>query len=282
MWCWRRLLRVTWTARSSNQSILKEINPEYSLEGPMLKLKLQYFGHLMWRVNSLENTLMLGKIEDRRRKGRQMVRWHHWFNEHEFEQAPGDCEGQGSLGFCRPWGGVAKNWTQLRDWTTTTTRGACVSVIILKILPREAAAPRRMRNSCKPQMYCAAGSPLQQTWSLTQSCHQLYQSNHSPSSALLGKWSLMFVVSCRDFEVVCDRNSLLIYLMGLDLRWKPCNLVPGLAWGHQRTPGSLMGLGFSWSRVWSGLWKSWKIPRWDECADKCHRGDQGQEMGWGR
>ena len=69
LWCWRRLLRVPWTARGSNQSILKEINPEYSLEGLMLKLKLQYFGHLMQRTDSFEKTLMLGKIEDRRRKG---------------------------------------------------------------------------------------------------------------------------------------------------------------------------------------------------------------------
>ena len=71
LWCWRRLLRVPWTARRSNQSILKEISPEYSLEGLMLKLKLQYFGHLMWRTDSLEETLMLGKIEGRRRRGRQ-------------------------------------------------------------------------------------------------------------------------------------------------------------------------------------------------------------------
>ena len=70
LWCWRRLLRVPWTARRSNQSILKEINPEYSLEGLMLKLKLQYFGHLMRRADSLEKTLMLGKIEGRRRRGR--------------------------------------------------------------------------------------------------------------------------------------------------------------------------------------------------------------------
>ena len=74
-WCWRRLLRVTWTARRSKQSVLKEINPEYSLEGLTLKLKLQYFGHLMQRTNSLEKTLMLGKIEGRRRRGRQRMRW---------------------------------------------------------------------------------------------------------------------------------------------------------------------------------------------------------------
>ena len=75
LWCWRRLLRVPWTARSSNQSILKEINLEYSLEGLMLKLKLQYFGHLLWRTDSLEKTLMLGKTEGRRRRGQQRMRW---------------------------------------------------------------------------------------------------------------------------------------------------------------------------------------------------------------
>ena len=75
LWCWRRLLRVPWTARRSNQSILKEISPEYSLEGLMLTLKLQYFGHLMWRTDSLEKTLMLGKIESRRRRGWQRMRW---------------------------------------------------------------------------------------------------------------------------------------------------------------------------------------------------------------
>ena len=75
LWCWRRLWRGPWTARRSNQYTLKEINPEYSLEGLMLKLKLQYFGHLMQRTNSLEKTLMLGKIEGRRRSGRQRMRW---------------------------------------------------------------------------------------------------------------------------------------------------------------------------------------------------------------
>ena len=86
LWCYRRLLRVLWTARRSNQSILKEINHEYSLEGLMLKLKLQYFGHL------LEKTLMLGKIEGRRRRGRddEMVGWHQWFNVLGFEQTLGD------------------------------------------------------------------------------------------------------------------------------------------------------------------------------------------------
>ena len=75
LWCWRRLLRVPWTARRSNQSILKEINPEFSLEGLMLNLKLHYFGHLMQRTDSFEETLMLGKIESRRRRGWQRMRW---------------------------------------------------------------------------------------------------------------------------------------------------------------------------------------------------------------
>ena len=75
LWCWRRLLRVPWTARRSNQSILKEISPEYSLKGMMLKLKLHYFGHLMWRTDSLEKTLMLGKTEGGRRRGWQRMRW---------------------------------------------------------------------------------------------------------------------------------------------------------------------------------------------------------------
>ena len=84
LWCWRRLLRVPWTARRSNQSILNEISPVISLEGMMLKLKLHYFGHLMQRVDSLEKTLMLGGIGGRRRRGRQMAGWHHRLDAHEF------------------------------------------------------------------------------------------------------------------------------------------------------------------------------------------------------
>ena len=109
-WCFwivvlRRLLRLPWTARrSKSQSILKEINPEYSLQGLMLKLKLQYFGHLMQRADSLEKTLMLGKR--RQETGMtedKMVGWHHWLGGHEFEPAPGDGEGPGSLACCSPW-----------------------------------------------------------------------------------------------------------------------------------------------------------------------------------
>ena len=123
LWCWRRLLRIPWTARRSNQSTLKEISPEYSLEGLMLKLKLQYSGHRMWRADSLEKTVMLGKIEGRRRSGWQhdMVEWHHELNGHEFKQALGDGEGQGTwhtavLGSQRVRHDLETEWQQCYKW----------------------------------------------------------------------------------------------------------------------------------------------------------------------
>ena len=115
LWYWRRLLRVPWTATRCNQSILKEISTGCSLEGLMLKLKLQYFGHLMRRADSFEKTLMLGKTEGRRRRGRQdeMVGWHHQLNGHEFEQALGVGDVQ------EAWRaailGVAKSWARLSN-----------------------------------------------------------------------------------------------------------------------------------------------------------------------
>ena len=97
-------MRVPWTARGSNLPILKEINLEYSLEGLLLKLKVQYFGHLMQKADSLEKTLMLGKTEGKKRRGteNEMVGWHHRLSGHEFEQNPADSEGQGSLACCSP------------------------------------------------------------------------------------------------------------------------------------------------------------------------------------
>ena len=131
LWCWRRLLRVPWSARRSNQSILKEIRPGCSLVGWMLKLKLQYFGHLMPRVDSLEKTLMLGKIEGRRRRGWQRMRWLNgitdswtwvWVNSGSWWWA-------GSLACCGSWGRKESDMTERLNWTDNQVVLKCVTFV---------------------------------------------------------------------------------------------------------------------------------------------------------
>ena len=122
-----RLLKVPCTARRSNQSILREINLEYSLEGLMLKLKLQDFGHLVWTTNSLEKTLILGKIECGRRMGRQRTRWlwHHQLDGHEFVQSPGVGNGQGRLACCSPWVSKESDTTERLNGTELNFESTC-------------------------------------------------------------------------------------------------------------------------------------------------------------
>ena len=125
LWCWRRLLRVPWTARRSNQSILKEISPEYSLEGLMLKLKLQYFDHLMQRTDSLEKTLMLGRIEGRRRRGRQRMRWLDGITDSmdmSLSRLSRSWWWTGGLACCSPWGRKESDRTELNRATELNWR----------------------------------------------------------------------------------------------------------------------------------------------------------------
>ena len=121
LWCWRRLLRVPWTARRANLSILKEINPEYSLEGLMLKLKFQYFGHLMWRTDSLKRPWYWERLkaggEEKGMAEDEMVWWHHQLHGHAFEKAPGAGDGQGSLACYSAYGHIESDMTEWLNWT---------------------------------------------------------------------------------------------------------------------------------------------------------------------
>ena len=141
LWCWTRLLRISWTARRSNQSILNEISLECSLEGLMLKLKLQSFGHFMWRVDSLEKTLMLGGIWGQEEKGTtedEMAGWHHWLDGHGFGWTPGGDDGQGGLVCCGSWGRKESdtterlNWTELTIWNSPDTVLNALTYIIFQ------------------------------------------------------------------------------------------------------------------------------------------------------
>ena len=139
LWCWRRLFRVPWTARRSNQSILKEISLRCSLEGLMLKLKLQYFGHLMWRVDSLEMTLMLGGIGGRRRRGWQRMRWLDGITDlmdmslSELWELVMD--GQGSLACCDSWGRKESDMTEWLNWTLIESRSPTLLTVSLPSEP---------------------------------------------------------------------------------------------------------------------------------------------------
>ena len=121
LWCWRRLLRVPWTGRRPNQSILKEISPGISLEGMMLKLKLHYFGHLMRSVDSLEKTLIAGRDwgQDKGTTKDEMAGWHHWLDGRESEWTPGVGDGQGGLACCDSWGRKESDTTERLNWTET-------------------------------------------------------------------------------------------------------------------------------------------------------------------
>ena len=128
MWCWRRLLRVPWTARRSNQSILKEISPGCSLERMMVKLQLQYFGHLMWRVDSLEKTLMLGGIGSRRKRGGQSMRWLDGITD------SGVGDGQGGLACCDSWGRKESDTTERLNWIELNWIPKMVAFILLSFI----------------------------------------------------------------------------------------------------------------------------------------------------
>ena len=150
--CWRRFLRVPWTARKSNQSILKEISPGISLEGMMLKLKLQYFGHLLQRVDSLEKTLMLGGIGGRRRRGQQRMRWLDGITDSEW--TPGAGDGQGGLACCDSWGCKESDMTEWLNWTQSFIEAQTCSFIY--ILTMFSCCKGHIKYSWQKPMSCKA------------------------------------------------------------------------------------------------------------------------------
>ena len=148
LWCWRRLLRVPWTERRSNQSILKQISPGCSLEGMMLKLKLQYFGHLVWRTDSLEKTLMLGKIEGGRRGGWQRMRWLDGITD---LTTLGVGDGQGGLVCCGPWGCKDSDTTEWLNWTELAYGSRWkVKLLVTQLFP----------TLCNPMIYTVRQASL--------------------------------------------------------------------------------------------------------------------------
>ena len=236
LWCWRRLFRVPWTARRSNQPILKEISPGISLEGLMLKLKLQYFGHLMRRVDSLEKTLMLGGIGGRRRRGRQMAGWHHRLNGHEFGWTPGVCDGQGGLAYCSSWGRKESDMTEQLNWTeevgwswslplkvfvkTLSVQDSQTLDILPSVKPCSHRQPLPPQDSLDPGLFMS----LTQTFShsFIQANTQLFLNTYSLLQE--GSWIRMTFMNFSPILATSDYTYIqLHHLIRLSLVTEACN-----------------------------------------------------------